>query len=127
MNEGTLTARTMVRPREIVPVRLMNVSEESKVLHTGTVVGQLTEIGEIQKKPLSGDKLPFKELRKDLADLLRKSECELTPEQRQKAKEFLIKYTSLFAENNFDFGRTGIVKHHIETGDSRPIKQLFYK
>ncbi|XP_048770263.2 uncharacterized protein LOC125676442 [Ostrea edulis] len=123
MKAGALTARTIVCPRETVPVRLMNVSEESKVLHTGTVVGQLTEIGEVQKKAMYDDILPPKELRKDLADLLRKSKSGLTSEQRQKAKEFLFKYASLFAENNFDFGRTGIVKHHIETGDNRPIKQ----
>lgn len=29
----------------------------------------------------------------------------------------------MFAENNFDLGRTGVVKHHINTGNSRPIKQ----
>jgi hypothetical protein len=123
INKSTLTAREMVHPRETVPVRLMNVSEEAKVLHTGTVVGQLTEIREVQKESLYYDTLASKGLRKDLADLLSKSESELTPEQRQKAKEFLIKYTHLFAENNFDFGRTEIVKHYIKTDDSRPIKQ----
>jgi hypothetical protein len=123
INKSTLTARAMVRPRENVPVRLMNVSEEAKVLHTGTVVGQLTDIGQVQQESLNDDILASKGLHKDLADLLSKSESELTPEQRQKANQFLIKYTHLFAKNNFDFGRTGIVKHYIETGDSRPIKQ----
>ena len=49
MKDHALTAaRSVVRPREIVPVRLMNVSEDSKVLHRGTLIGKLTEIGEVQ-------------------------------------------------------------------------------
>ena len=70
MKDGALTVRTGVRPREIVPVRLMNVSEDSKVLHTGTLIGKLTDIGEVQKPSGLTEVLPSTELRSDLADLL---------------------------------------------------------
>lgn len=83
----------------------------------------MTEIGEEQKSPALTEVLPTYELRSDFADLLQKTESKLSAEQRQEAREFLIRYTGLFAETNFDFGRTGIFKHHTETGDSRPINQ----
>lgn len=38
-------------------------------------------------------------------------------------KAFLLQYTSLFAKSNNDLGKTNIVKHKIDTGDARPIKQ----
>ena len=32
-------------------------------------------------------------------------------------------YASLFAKSSFDLGRTDVVKHTIDVGDSRPIRQ----
>ena len=86
MKDHALTARTVVRPREIVPVRLMNVSEDSKLLHTGTLIRQLTKIGEVQKASALTEVLPSTELRSDLADLLKKTDSKLFNDQRQKAK-----------------------------------------
>ncbi|XP_062599620.1 uncharacterized protein LOC134261188 [Saccostrea cucullata] len=90
--EGYITARTLVLPQETVPVRLFNVGEESRVIYPGTVTGQLKNF-----KPLDA-----------------KAEKE--------ANKFLFEYTNLFAKCDKDLGRTGIVKHRIDTGDSHPIK-----
>lgn len=38
-------------------------------------------------------------------------------------KAFLLRYGSLFAKSNNDLGKPYIVKHKIDTGDARPIKQ----
>lgn len=38
-------------------------------------------------------------------------------------KAFLLRYGSLFAKINNDLGKPNIVKHKIDTGDARPIKQ----
>ena len=37
--------------------------------------------------------------------------------------ELLRSYADVFSSGDFDLGRTGLVKHHINTGDSLPIKQ----
>ncbi|XP_056022140.1 uncharacterized protein LOC130055016 [Ostrea edulis] len=121
-NECALTARTVVSPRETVPVRLMNTEEDVKIVHSGTVIGQLSEVDKVEaSSPKGRSRLP-NVLRADLAELLKKSEENFTLLQKEKARYFLLKYTSLFAEKNLDLGRTDVVKHRINTGDSRPIK-----
>ena len=117
-NECALTARTIVSPNKNVPVRLMNTEEDAKVVHSGTVIGQLSEVAQVvvslpQEKPSCAD----------LSELLQKIEENLSSLQREKAGDLLMKYASLFAEHNLDLGRTDVVKHQINTGDSRPIKQ----
>jgi transposase InsO family protein len=47
----------------------------------------------------------------------------LNDEMRAKLKALLAKYGTLFAKNNLDLGRTSIVEHDIDTGDSPPIRQ----
>jgi hypothetical protein len=47
----------------------------------------------------------------------------LNDDMRAKLKALLAKYSTLFAKNNFDLGRTSIVKHEIGTGDSSPMRQ----
>ncbi|XP_062568864.1 uncharacterized protein LOC134230979 [Saccostrea cucullata] len=119
--QSTLTARTVVNPQETVPVRLMNIEQESKVVHSGTVIGQLAEIDTVKDSLVNKESATTNVLRKDLSDLLHKSKDNMTPTQFQRAEGFLLKYTNLFAENSL--GGTGKVKHQIDTGDSRPIKQ----
>lgn len=42
---------------------------------------------------------------------------------KKQVKAFLLRYGSLFAKSNNDLGKPYIVKHKIDTGDARPIKQ----
>ena len=123
-NECVLTARTFVSTNETVPVRLMNTEEDVNVVHFGTVIGKLSEVAQYkvclpQEKP-NGTNM----LRTDLTELLQNTEENLTLLQSEKARGFLLKYASLFAEHNLDLGQTNVVKHQINKGDSRPIKQL---
>lgn len=62
-------------------------------------------------------------LREDLAKILQTTVDKLTPAQYKEAQAYLLKFISLFADNDFKLGRTGVVKQHINTGDNRPIKQ----
>ena len=47
----------------------------------------------------------------------------LSPEQNAEAVEFLKTNHDVFSKSNYDLGRSGLVKHTIDTGTNRPIKQ----
>ena len=47
----------------------------------------------------------------------------LAAAEKNKAKKLLKRYAFAFATNNKSQGRTAMVKHEIDTGEARPIKQ----
>lgn len=57
-----------------------------------------------------------------LRELLQKSAESLDPEQREKLRDMLCRYADVFSRGDTDLGRTNLVEHYIDTGDSRPIK-----
>jgi len=48
---------------------------------------------------------------------------EITGNQRATTRQLLQKYEDNFSKNEFDVGRTPVVEYHIDTGNSRPIRQ----
>lgn len=48
---------------------------------------------------------------------------ELHGNEKLKAEKLLGKYASIFANEGNNTGRTGILKHRINTGDAKPIRQ----
>jgi hypothetical protein len=48
---------------------------------------------------------------------------DLTPEQRQKTKDFIRINSSSFSKSEFHLGRTTLVQHRIDTGDCAPFKE----
>ena len=65
----------------------------------------------------------MREIPEHLAELWERNSRRLNELQKQKLRIFLKKYEKVFATFPEDLGRTGIVKHTIDTGDSRPIQQ----
>ncbi len=57
-----------------------------------------------------------------LQDLLQRSLVCLSGEQANEVKEVLTQYVDVFSKGDHDLGRASLVKHHIHTGDSRPVK-----
>jgi hypothetical protein len=47
----------------------------------------------------------------------------LSVDMQNKLKVLLCKHASLFAKHDKDLGRTSLVEHDIDTGDSKPIRQ----
>jgi hypothetical protein len=47
----------------------------------------------------------------------------LTNEQRCQAVELITKYSTVFSKSDFDIGRTTLMRHKIETRNSRPVRQ----
>lgn len=57
-----------------------------------------------------------------LQDLLQRSSVCLSGEQVDEVGKVLTQYADVFSKGDHDLGRTSLVKHHIHTGDSRPVK-----
>jgi hypothetical protein len=47
--------------------------------------------------------------------------------QKEKLKDFLIDFQDVFSNSLADIGYTDLVKHKINTGDSKPIKHRPYR
>ena len=126
---GVLVGKTLVDPtNRIVPVRVMNLSKEPKTLYKDTVVGTYQPVDSISKLPsdtlqntafVAGDDV-FPE---HLVGLFERSTTFLDETQKLKLKSFLCEFKDVFAVGDHDLGRTGLVKHKINTGDHAPIKQ----
>ena len=58
-----------------------------------------------------------------LTDLYDRAAENVPEGDRVLIRELLVKYQDVFSRDDKDLGRTSLVKHHIETGDSKPIKQ----
>ena len=58
-----------------------------------------------------------------LLDTLGTSGLRLPAGERDFLQSLLVEFADLFALDNTELGRTSVVAHQINTGDSRPIKQ----
>ena len=62
-------------------------------------------------------------LDRELGKLLEKYSRNLSKEQSKQVSELLLEFKELFAVSDSDLGHTDRVKHKIETGASKPVKQ----
>ena len=58
-----------------------------------------------------------------LRELYEKSIKGKSEEQKRKIHNLLLDHQNVFAKDEFDIGRTNLVEHTIDTGNSRPVKQ----
>ena len=118
-----LVGRTLVKTREdaTIPVRVVNEFNTPISLKKGAVIGQCQNISAIARCERSQQK-PTIEPQQISPTLLNNLLNELHGNEKLKAEKLLEKYASIFA-NEGNTGRTGIVKHRINTGDAKPIRQ----
>ena len=57
-----------------------------------------------------------------LEDMYQQNKAGLNEEEDLKFRWLLHQYSDVFAKDNYDLGNCNIVKHHIDTGDERPVK-----
>ncbi|XP_049316980.1 uncharacterized protein LOC125779752 [Bactrocera dorsalis] len=119
-----LVGRTLVKAREdaTIPVRVVNEFNTPISLKKGAVIGQCQNISAIARCERSQQK-PTIEPQQISPTLLNNLLNELHGNEKLKAEKLLEKYASIFANEGNNTGRTGIVKHRINTGDAKPIRQ----
>ncbi|XP_069125649.1 uncharacterized protein [Argopecten irradians] len=119
--EKALVARSLVTAASVVPLRLMNVQDKPQVIYTGTTIATASLVDVVCQGDLPDGETDS--LRTDLKQLLERSMTSLDEKQYKEVEDLLRQYRHVFAENDADLGRTSLVKHRIETGSAKPIKQ----
>ena len=124
-------ASTVVLPDEDnrVTFRLINPTDAPVLLHKGTSIGKFYElttsdmIVPIQPDPVVST-IENIHTEKSLPTF---QSTNLTDVENRRLNVLLKQYEDVFATSRFDLGRTSIIRHKIDTGDARPIKQPPYR
>ena len=133
---GVWVAKSLIDLQNPLKIRLMNMSDNDIHLKRHTLIARVNSIDMIQNvtpgkhlgnlchiKHTDTGSETSAELPDTLQKLLENSSHELTDEQRVSLSQLLCKYKDVFADTDGQLGRTSLVKHHISTGESPPIKQ----
>ena len=138
---GLLVAKGVVDMScRAAPVRLLNLDDTPVTLEKNTTVAflepvyEVSEVGAtegaekergLQEVPgnkasvvANGTKVPD-----HLTDLYQRSSKGLNDDQKSVLTDLLVEFSDVFAKSSDDFGRTQVVKHSIDTGDAKPIRQ----
>ncbi len=126
-SHGLLLARAVVCPsRGSVPLRLLNLNEDSVTIKAGCAVATLSPTAGVssldQQEETCHDELP--EYLQPLVEGCREN---LSASESEKLVEFLRQYVDLFSRPDGQVGVTNLIQHQIDTGDNRPIKQRAWR
>jgi len=136
-DKGLYVGRTLVSAGEtgLVPVRILNTSDETQTIGAQSVVAVAKpvigvtelEIPEVSSQSINStqqvegncvDNLP-----EPLKELWKRSAEQLTEDESMAVADLLRRYKDVFSLSEQDLGRTNMTRHHINTGNARPIKQ----
>ena len=118
-----------------VPVRVLNVQNNSVRLLKGIHLGKLTEATREIKQVGNGEEKDAKilgghysvnsytDIPSNLVDTIGKSSKDMTSMQCQSPTELLCRYENVFSREEYDLGTFTAIKHQIDTGNAKPIRQ----
>lgn len=127
-SKGLFVARTLANNENIVPIRIVNLTEEPQTIGANTTVALAKPVKFVQDFELQH---PSKEDRADenshegdlpvqLEEMLK---SDLEDQEKKEARELLNKYKHIFSLSDNDVGRCDLLQHTIHTGDAAPIRQ----
>ena len=125
-----LVARAVVEPQNgRVTVRLLNTRDESVIIPKQTAIAEMellpkgitTTVATVQDKhtPDADDSQ-----RGTLWNLTNDAGDSLSTTEKVILFALLLEFSDLFAKGPDDFGRTGRIKHTINTGKAHPVRQM---
>lgn len=120
--KGVKVAR-VVASGAICPLRVMNLNNRLVKLRSGTHVANCEPLASIVRRIAPGSPRRSGSLPGCLQELLRRSSAELAPGEVTEVRRLLEEFADVFALHPGDVGRTHLVKHRIDVGTARPIKQ----
>ena len=136
-SRGVLVAHSIADPdnsTKSLPVKLCNLGTDTIVINKGTAIARMSPLssdnvhtmGSLSTSQVSNGE----ELSADnqscpayLQELLKGSVKHLPAENHMLVQQLLSRYSDVFSSGDGDIGRTNWVKHSIDTGDARPIRQ----
>lgn len=126
MDNGLLVARTVVPDRlEDVPVRVMNLSSKTVEIAAGDFIANL-ESAEILPEEFfpTGRRDVTGEQKESLIQGMMDGVHETVEAgHREKLHQLLVEYADVLSAGDNDLGHANGVKHSIDTGDARPVRQ----
>lgn len=123
---GVLIARTLTKfHREKTWIRIMNLQETPVTLQRNLSIAAVETIEsartmsfeDITPQVVSNNEVP-----QHLAEMCDKSSGNLDEIQKLSMKQLLKDFPEVFSKGPDDFGKTTLVHHNIDVGDSRPLK-----
>lgn len=121
--DGVAVGRSLVGAgEELVTVLVANFSDEARKVPAGAKLGTCEEVERPEELSRSAETATVRPLPDFLEDLMHRSAANLTEAQTEKVRYILARYADVFSRGELDLGRTGLVKHSINTGGSAPIK-----
>ena len=132
--DDLLVARTLVDlQRKEVPLRVMNLSNQQRVIRKGTELACCETIHSVlasqvdaERRMVTGCTQNAKILVKlppHLKELYERSVAALDEDEFQGVHKLLHEFSDIFSAGPHDLGCTDLIKHQINTGDAPPIRQ----
>jgi predicted aspartyl protease len=119
LRSGLQIARVLLPSRmSDVPVRVLNTSDHPITIQADEELSECSAVRVGTDKSTSDSSSL-----EHLEELIEGVDEVVTVGERQELRDLLYEYKDIFSTSEFDLGKTDIVKHQIDTGDSRPIKQ----
>ena len=112
-------------------VRVVNLTDHDRTIKRGNLVleAEPVEVVEDQKPP-QNQSCKYLSKEQSMSGIPSHIQCicdklkeTLDGKQADIAMEFLRKNADVFSSHDLDLGRTNLVKHKIDTGDAKPVKQ----
>ena len=122
-------AKTVVEVDNSKDVKLLalNISDQPVTLERNQPLGKLCEVAEIYEMPKTRDYDPNSHTVPVEPELDAKLGENLDTEQRNRLRNLLSDYRTLFSQNDYDIGRTNLSRHRIDTGNADPVKSVPYR
>ena len=127
LEQGICVAGAVLPPRtHNVPTRIVNTSNRHIRLEKGETLSEVQVLNEhdiIENKQNNfetGQNVDEEWLEK----LVETVHSSVTTAEKQRLKRILRSYADCFSRAEFDLGHTDVVRHCIDTGNQRPIKQV---
>lgn len=125
-NGGLMVARSLVNGDKLTGfVRVLNMTDNPRKLDVGEVIASVEEVTVVGGQDVKANATVVQELPDFLKELHAKvvAESELNTTAAEGFAKLLSKHQKVFAKDDNDLGHTDVVKHHVDTGDARPIRQ----
>jgi len=123
VGRGILVAKQLIAARDQVSLRLMNVNSYPVKLKKGTILGNCVAVSSIhhQIRTLPND--TSADIPPKLASLIAETSQGRNANERRRIQDLFLQYRDVFDVDDGVKGRSNIVRHKIDTGDAKPIRQ----
>lgn len=127
LKKGLLLAKTLVKIRKTIPVRVVNVNSHPVFLSKGSDVGHCGPVEWIENSKGNKSIENWHGTRNRVPETFRKTiqhgAQHLISKETAKLQKVMLENAKLFITSEKGYGRTNIVHHRINTGDSTAIHQ----